>query len=103
MSEKDERWFCCANLKKVDEENFKIIKKRWEELSGKKYSQAKVIKRLLAVIAITPEYDILFQEGVLFKVNPEEMQNSYKNKLIPVLQNLMNVIEDIQKGEGIDD
>lgn len=102
MSEKDDRWFCCANLKKADEENYKIIKKRWEELSGKKYSQAKIIKRLLAVIAITPEYDVLFQDGVLFKLDPEEMQSRYTNKLIPLLQNLMKVIEDI-KGEGIDD
>lgn len=103
MTDKDDRWFCCANLKKSDEENYRIIKKRWEELSGKKYSQAKIIKRLLAVIAITPEYDVLFQDGVLFKLNLEEMQSLYSNKLIPLLQNLMKVIEDIQKGEGIDD
>lgn len=103
MIRKEERWFCSANLKKEDEENFKTIKKRWEALSGKKYSQAKVIKRLLAVIAITPEYDVLFQEGVLFKLDPEELKNRYSNKLIPVLQDLMKVIEEIQEGEGIDD
>lgn len=102
MTEKDDRWFCCANLKKADEENYKIIKKRWEDLSGKKYSQAKIIKRLLAVIAITPEYDFLFQQEVLFKVDPKEMESIYLTKLWPVVSQLVKVIEDMKKDGEIE-
>lgn len=99
---KPKRWMFAANLTEVDKVNYDEIKKRWEKLTGKELSTAEIARRILSTVALTPEYDFLFQQEVLFKVDPKEMESIYLTKLWPVVSQLVKVIEDMKKDGEIE-